>query len=186
MDIQSDDRGFTLAEVLTTIVVMGTLFGIASASWFSILEGRAVDSTANQVAADIRLSHSGAANQLTEYLVAYNPNGTVTGCAAATSADYCLLKKADTGAYEETARFLPDGTRISGTTLNSTSGALATLLGLGSGTKTLKLNSNGSAEATDGLTAGAAGPSPTISSDDTDPDFDTEVAPATARGKIVD
>lgn len=179
------DKGFTLPEVLVTILIMGILFGIASSFWFGIVEGRKVDSATNQVAADVRLSHSSAANQLTEYLVAYNPNGTVTGCAAAASADYCLLKKTGTSTYEETARFLPDGTQISGTTLNATGGTLATLLGLGSGTRTLKLNSNGSAEATDGLTPLATGPSLTISSDDGAPAFDVQVTPATARVKIV-
>jgi prepilin-type N-terminal cleavage/methylation domain-containing protein len=51
---RSEERGFTLPEVLITIVIMGIVFAIASSSWFSTIERRAVDTT-NQLVADLRL-----------------------------------------------------------------------------------------------------------------------------------
>ena len=72
-----DERGFTLAELLITIVIMGILFGIASSSWFGAIESRRVDSATNQVVADLRLAHSQATNRLVEskFIVA-GPNSS--------------------------------------------------------------------------------------------------------------
>ncbi len=49
------EQGFTLPEVLITIVLMSIAFAIASSTWFNIVESREVDSAANQVAGDLRL-----------------------------------------------------------------------------------------------------------------------------------
>jgi prepilin-type N-terminal cleavage/methylation domain-containing protein len=61
-----DERGFTLIEVLVTIIIMGIVFAIASSTWFGVVEGRRVDSATNQVVADLRLAHSQATNRLTD------------------------------------------------------------------------------------------------------------------------
>ena len=61
-----DERGFTLFEVIATIVIMGIVFAIASSTWFTVAESRRVDSATNQVIADLRLAHTQAKNRLTD------------------------------------------------------------------------------------------------------------------------
>ena len=61
-----DERGFTLIEVLVTIILMLIVFGIASSTWFGIVESRRVDSATNQVVADLRFAHTQATNRLTD------------------------------------------------------------------------------------------------------------------------
>ena len=60
------ERGFTLVEVLVTILIMGIVFAIASSTWFGVVESRRVDSATNQVVADLHLAHSQATNRLTD------------------------------------------------------------------------------------------------------------------------
>jgi len=60
------EHGFTLMEVITTIIIMGIVLAIASSSWFGAVESRRVDSATNQVVADLRLAHSQATNRLTD------------------------------------------------------------------------------------------------------------------------
>ncbi len=64
-----NERGFTLGEVLITIVIMGIVFAIASSTWQSVIQGRAVDSGTNQLTADLRLAHTSATNRLVNYQV---------------------------------------------------------------------------------------------------------------------
>jgi prepilin-type N-terminal cleavage/methylation domain-containing protein len=61
-----DERGFTLIEVIITIMLMLIVFGIASSTWFKVAESRRVDSATNQVVADLRLAHTQATNHLTD------------------------------------------------------------------------------------------------------------------------
>jgi prepilin-type N-terminal cleavage/methylation domain-containing protein len=61
------EGGFTLTEVMVTIIIMGIVFAIASSMWFGAIESRKVDSATNQVAADLRLVHSKATNRLADY-----------------------------------------------------------------------------------------------------------------------
>jgi prepilin-type N-terminal cleavage/methylation domain-containing protein len=61
-----DERGFTLIEVMVTIIIMGIVFAIASSAWFGFVESRRVDSATNQVVADLRLAHAQATNRLTD------------------------------------------------------------------------------------------------------------------------
>jgi prepilin-type N-terminal cleavage/methylation domain-containing protein len=64
-----DERGFTLVEVLTTIILMGILLAIAFPVLFGVVEGRRVDSATNQLAADLRLAHTRATNRLEQWQV---------------------------------------------------------------------------------------------------------------------
>ena len=59
-----DERGFTLIEVMVTIIIMGIVFAIASSTWFGAIESRRVDSATNQLAADLRQAHTRATNRL--------------------------------------------------------------------------------------------------------------------------
>jgi|SRR5829696_3395477 len=64
-----DEHGFSLAEVMITIVIMGIVFAIASSTWFGVVEGRRVDSATNEVAADLRRAHTNATNRLEDWRV---------------------------------------------------------------------------------------------------------------------
>ena len=59
-----DEHGFTLIEVLITIVLIGMVMAIASSTWFGAIESRRVDSATNQLVSDLRLAHSKATNRL--------------------------------------------------------------------------------------------------------------------------
>lgn len=79
-----DARGFTLVEVLVVIILMAIVFGIASSTWFSVVEGRRVDSATNQLAADLRQAHSKATNRLapqTVTMASGSSEYTMTGVA---------------------------------------------------------------------------------------------------------
>src|SRR5215207_415518 len=67
---REDERGFTLIEVIITIIIMGIVFAIASSSWFDAIESRKVDSATNQLVADLRQAHSKATNRLASQTVA--------------------------------------------------------------------------------------------------------------------
>ena len=80
------ERGFTLVEVMVTIIIMGIVFAIASSTWFGAIESRRVDSATNQLAADLRQAHSMATNRLTDQtvtLTAGNSEYTLPGGATA-------------------------------------------------------------------------------------------------------
>lgn len=64
-----NERGFTLPEVMITIVFIGIVMAIASSTWFGVVESRAMGSATNQLASDLRLAHSSAANRLVGYQV---------------------------------------------------------------------------------------------------------------------
>ena len=64
--------GFTLIEVMITILIMGIVFAIASSLWFGAVESRKVDSGTNWLAADLRQAHSMATNRLADQTVTLN------------------------------------------------------------------------------------------------------------------
>ncbi len=68
-----DQHGFTLPEVLTAIAILGILIAIAIIIWLGILERRRVDAAAAQLAADLRLAHTSATNQFTDWRVVLVP-----------------------------------------------------------------------------------------------------------------
>lgn len=71
--VQRDQRGFTLPEVMVVIAILGILIAIAIIIWLGILEQRRVDAAANQLASDLRLAHTRATNQLTDWRVVLYP-----------------------------------------------------------------------------------------------------------------
>src|SRR5215210_5148465 len=74
MGVWRNERGFTLPEALTVIAILGILMAIGLISWLNILERRRVDAATNQLAADLRLAHTSATNQLTDWRVVLVPN----------------------------------------------------------------------------------------------------------------
>ncbi len=163
--LRKDEQGFTLPEVLTTIAIMGILVAIAVSIWLGLLERRRVDAAVNQFAADLRLAHTRATNQLTDWRVVYTEG----------SRDYQLVKLStvcnDTtcltppSAAETISRSLPEGTKIHEDSTNDTG--------------IIELNSDGSGRALSGPSAAIV-----ISSTDNDPKRSMTFAAATSRVKI--
>lgn len=57
---------------------MGIVLAIATSSWNGVVESRAVDSATNQVASDLRLAHTRATNQLSDFQVVVPNNNSST------------------------------------------------------------------------------------------------------------
>jgi prepilin-type N-terminal cleavage/methylation domain-containing protein len=87
---RKDERGFTLPELMTAIAILGILIAIAIIIWLGILERRRVDAAANQLAADMRLAHTSATNQLMDWRIVLYPNKADED----DGADYYLVKLA--------------------------------------------------------------------------------------------
>ncbi len=139
------ERGFTLAEVLIVVILLGIVLAIATSSWFGIVESRRVDSATNQLAADMRLAHTKATNQLGTWRVVLHPDRGDENAGA----DYSLVKLDSAGnpvTGSEVSRTLPDNAL-----LNS-----STLLPVG-GTRAVQFAPDGSATLIGTLNLGAAG-----------------------------
>jgi prepilin-type N-terminal cleavage/methylation domain-containing protein len=104
LGLRKHEHGFTLTEVLVTIILMGIVFAIASSTWIRVVESRNVDSATNQVAADLRLASTSASNRLIPWRVALTDG----------SQSYQLIKLSTPTVT--TTHWLPDGTEI-GTTI---------------------------------------------------------------------
>lgn len=145
----NEERGFTLPEVLVTIVILGVLLSIAISTWNSTVESRQADSAANQFAADLRLANTRATNQLTDWRVVYRvgqPNYQLV-----------RLQTPYTGSTapvvaEVMERSLPEGTRvISSTNGTDPSGAGTVSPSIAGSTITIEFNSDGTARALSGV-----------------------------------
>jgi len=172
------ERGFTLPEVLVTIIILGILAGIAIPNLWSVVEGRRVDSATNQMVGDLRLAHSKASSRLVTHRV----------CFPSDSATYQIGPQTGPGACDpapppplgpgtlETHQ-LPDGTET-GTTLISPPAIAFCADG------TLEAPPTGAV-----CPGGTAAPSPdpgdtvtiTIRSEDDTPSTDIEVNKVTSR-----
>lgn len=157
-----------MPEVLITILLLGILLGIASSTWFSVVESRTVDSAANQLASDLRLANTRATNQLTDWRVQIFVGRGDEG----SGMDYKLARPSDNFELE---RFLPENSMIGATELNDSGGS-----------KILRFQSIGVVEAVGGF-GDADGDGEiriTVSVDGT-PSRSLTVVPATSRVKIV-
>lgn len=88
----SGEGGFTLQEILVTIVVMGILLAIGILIFLGILERWRVDAATNQLKADLRLAHSSASNQLIDWRVVLVPENAEED----DGPDYYMVKLAAT------------------------------------------------------------------------------------------
>ena len=180
-----NERGYTLAEVLTAVAIMSIILVIGVIVLLALLERWRVEAAADQFAADLRLSHTRAAEQLTDWRVVFMADGSpLTRCSAA---DYCMIKlKTPYGSGDPAptlddsagpaVRELPDGTRIKEVTFDPdcshgdwNAAIPPSYCGSGGGqdgaTRTLEFNSNGTVRT---LRPGQSG-TVVISSDDGSP-----------------
>ncbi len=110
-----------MPEILTAVAIMSIILAIGIIVLLALLERWRVEAAADQFAADLRLAHTRATEQLTDWRVVFMPDGTpLSGCS---SADYCMVKlDAPYGSGDPAptlddsvgpaARELPDGTKI--------------------------------------------------------------------------
>ena len=153
-----DERGYTLPEILTAVFIMSIILAIGIIVLLALLERWRVEA-----AADLRLAHTRATEQLTDWRMVFMHDGTpLSRCA---SADYCMVKlNFPSGAGDPTPaladdtplvqRELPDRTKIKDVTFDpdcshgdrdavvspSSCGSDAAQNGA---TRTLEFNSNG-------------------------------------------
>lgn len=101
------ERGFTLPEVLITIVILGILVAIAIPTWQGVVNSRKMDSAANQFASDLRLANNRATNRLEDWKIVFSTR-------VADNSDYKLVSEGGT----EINRSLPEGTVVLNTEVN--------------------------------------------------------------------
>jgi prepilin-type N-terminal cleavage/methylation domain-containing protein len=68
-DAREDERGFTLTELVATIVILGILIAIAVIIFLALLERWRVDTATRQLVGDLRRAHGSATNELTDWRV---------------------------------------------------------------------------------------------------------------------
>ena len=71
--LRRDEQGYTLQEVLTVIAILGILIAIGIIIFLELLERWRVDAATDQLVADLRLAHTNATNQLTDWRVVLDP-----------------------------------------------------------------------------------------------------------------
>jgi Tfp pilus assembly protein FimT len=94
---------------MITIAILGILAAIALPIWWSISENRALDSAANQVAADLRLAHTGATNRLQDWQVVFNSGSPTYTIGPAGSPNTRTLPDGTVAATSATLTFSPRG-----------------------------------------------------------------------------
>ena len=161
----------------------------------ALLERWRVEAAADQLAADMRLAHANATQQLTDWRVVLMPDGTPL--AACSDADYCLvkLKNAYDGIdgspaldpeHPPAPRELPEGTRIKEVTFDAACSAGdpdAAVPPSSCGpepTRTIEFNSNGTVRTLRPGTSGTV----RVSSDDGNPSCGLVFQAATARVRV--
>lgn len=90
--IREDERGYTLQEVLTAVAILGVLLAIAIFIFLALLERWRVEAAAEQIAADLRLAHTNATNQLIDWRVVLVPRETDEASDEGSGVDYHLIK----------------------------------------------------------------------------------------------
>ena len=88
---------------MTALAIMGIILAIGVIVLLALLERWRVEAAADQFAADLRLAHTRATEQLTDWRVVFMHDGTPLG--RCSSADYCMVKlDAPYGAGDPDAR----------------------------------------------------------------------------------
>ena len=90
-DARREDGGFTLQEVLTAVVILIILVAIGVIVFLALLERWRVNVATNQLVADLRLAHTSATNQLTDWRVVLVPGNAEREYGP----DYYLARLAD-------------------------------------------------------------------------------------------
>jgi prepilin-type N-terminal cleavage/methylation domain-containing protein len=194
-DVWRDRRGYTLPEVLTAVAIAGVLAAISLIILLALLERWRVEAAADQLAADMRLAHTGATQQLTDWRVVLMHDGAPL--ADCSGADYCLVKLKS--AYDAgdgppaldpdsppEPRELPAGTKIREVTFDadcSGGDPDAAVPPSSCGpqpTRTLEFNSNGTVRTLRPGTSGTV----RVSSDDGSPSCGLVFQAATARVRV--
>ncbi len=178
-----DERGFTLQETLVTVFIMGLLLAIGIIIFLGILERWRVDAAATQVKADLRMAHSSASNQLTDWRVVFVPGRGDESVGP----DYYLIKMAGVDGTTRDAgtpvkeRYLPANVEVSNHSSNlndSTTNPDNLISGSPASTRTLEVNPNGTL-------AFRVGPSGTVCvTIDEDPQRRITALAATSRVRV--
>ena len=194
-NVWKDRRGYTLPEVLTAVAIAGPLAAISVIIFLALLERWRVEAAAGQVAADMRLAHTSATQQLTDWRLVLMHDGTpLRGCSGA---DCCLVKlktaydagdgsPALASGTPPAPKELPDGTKVKDVTFDADcSGgdpdAVVPPSRCGpEATRTIEFNSNGTARTLRPGTSGTV----RVSSDDGSPSFGLVFRAATARVRV--
>lgn len=176
-----DEGGYTLPEVITAVAIMSIILVIGIIVLLALLERWRVEAAADQFAADLRLAHTRATEQLTDWRVVFMPDGTPLG--GCSSADYCMVKlnlpygagdpaPALDGAVRPAVRELPEGTKIKEVTFDPdcshgdrNAAIPPSHCGSDGATRTLEFNPNGTVRT---LRPGQSG-TVVVSSDDGSP-----------------
>jgi prepilin-type N-terminal cleavage/methylation domain-containing protein len=84
-----DESGFTLLEVIVTIMLMGILFAIASSFWFGLVEDRRVNAATNQMVSELHFAHTSATNRLQDWKVDLQANSRTYSIGPCPDPDVC-------------------------------------------------------------------------------------------------
>lgn len=87
-----DQRGYTLPEVLAAVAISGLLVIISVIILLALLERWRVEAAADQLAADMRLAHANATNQLTDWRVVLLPAEVDAESDESSKPDYFLVR----------------------------------------------------------------------------------------------
>src|ERR671911_1595592 len=71
-----EERGYTLPEILTAVSIISIILAIGIIVLLALLERWRVEAAADQFAADLRLAHTRATEQLTDWRGGFLPDGT--------------------------------------------------------------------------------------------------------------
>ena len=191
--VWKNQGGYTLPEALTAVAIAGVLAAISLVILLALLERWRVEAAADQLAADMRLAHANATQQLTDWRLVLMPDGRPL--AACSDADYCLAKLKNAYDADDASpaldpplmpRDLPEGTRIKEVTFDADcsggdpDAAVAPSSCGPEPTRTIEFNSKGTVRT---LRSGASG-TVRVSSDDGSPSCGLVFQAATARVRV--